>query len=327
MLLALVAWVLDLGGRLGVVYYTEQYLALAAGLAIGIALLLPPAAPRGRLGLLANALLAGLVLAAFLLVASRYPSFERELATAPPHAVAVGAVMIAGVLEAVRRRTGIFLPLLLLLLALVALVVGPELPPALATRPVSPERLIVYLALDTNALLSRLLQVAAVTIAPFILFGALLNQCGAGLALTNRLMQLVRWLTRGRRQGVGAGLGGVRARLGQRRRQRDHGGRAIDPDDAPRRLRPARGGGGRGGVVHRRPAHATLDGRLGLPHGRVSRAALSRRGAGRPAAGLCSSTQRSFSRSISTHGVAAQASGWRWNQCRCSPCRRHPGAT
>ena len=192
MLLALVAWVLDLGGRLGLVYYAEQYLALAAGLAVGTALLLPPAAPRGRLGFLANALFAGLVLAAFLLVASRYPSLARDLATAPPHAVAVGAVMIAGVLEAVRRRTGVFLPILLMLLAFVALVAGPELPPALATRPVSPERLVVYLALDTNALLSRLLQVAAVTIAPFILFGALLNHCGAGLALTNRLMQLVR---------------------------------------------------------------------------------------------------------------------------------------
>ena len=191
MLLALVAWVLDLGGRLGLVFFTEQYLALAAGLAIGIALLLPSATPRGRLGLLANALFAALVLAAFLLVASRYPSFERDLATAPPHAVAVGLVMIAGVLEAVRRRTGVFLPLLLLLLVVVALVVGPELPPALATRSVSPERLVVYLALDTNALLSRLLHVAAVTIAPFILFGALLNHYGAGLALTNRLMQLV----------------------------------------------------------------------------------------------------------------------------------------
>ncbi len=192
MLLALVAWVLDLPGRLGLGLYTEQYLALAAGLAVGIALLQAPAAPLGRLASVLNAVFVALVLAAFLVVASRYPSLDRELAAAPAHAVATGVVMIAGILEAVRRRFGLFLPLLLLLLALVALVIGPELPRALATRAVGPERLIVYLALDTNALLSRLLQVAAVTIAPFILFGALLNHYGAGLALTNRLMQLAR---------------------------------------------------------------------------------------------------------------------------------------
>jgi TRAP transporter 4TM/12TM fusion protein len=190
-LLALVAWVLDLAGRLGLAVYTEQYLAFVAGLAIAMALLAPPAAPRGTAAELANLGFAVLILAAFSRAAVLYPELERQLASAPAPAVLQAVVMIIGVVEAVRRRTGWFLPVLLGGLAFVALVVGPELPSNLATRPVSVERLAVYLALDTNALLSRLLHVAAVTIAPFILFGALLNGFGLGLVLTRRMAQVV----------------------------------------------------------------------------------------------------------------------------------------
>ena len=192
MLAGLLAWVLDLTGRLGVLLYTEQYLAFAAGLAVTLALLGQSKTPRPAARRLANHAFAALVLGAFLWVSVVYPDLERTLATTPPHAIALGLVMILGVLEAVRRRTGHFLPFLLLLLVVVALYLGPELPSALATRAVSPARLSVYLAFDTNALLSRLLHVAAVTIAPFILFGALLNGFGAGIALTQRIAHLVR---------------------------------------------------------------------------------------------------------------------------------------
>ena len=191
MLAGLLAWVLDLPGRLGVLLYTEQYLAFAAGLAVALALLGRLTTPRPASLRLANHAFAALVLAAFLWVSVVYPELERSLALTPPHAIALGLVMILGVLEAVRRRTGHFLPFLLLFLVVVALYLGPELPSALATRAVSPARLTVYLAFDTNALLSRLLHVAAVTIAPFILFGALLNGFGAGIALTQRIAQLV----------------------------------------------------------------------------------------------------------------------------------------
>jgi len=189
MLVALIAWIVDLPGRLGLLLFTEQYLAFVAGLAVTTALL-PPAGRHAAVRLLGHAA-AGVVLAAFVWVALIYPDLERRLAAPPPHAIALGIVMILGVLEAVRRRTGHFLPLLLLALGVVALWLGPELPTTLATRPVSPERLAVYLAFDTNALLSRLLQVAAVTIAPFILFGALLHGFGAGIVLTQRVAQLV----------------------------------------------------------------------------------------------------------------------------------------
>ena len=190
-LVALVAWVLDLWGRLGLAVYTEQYLALAAGLAVALALLAPPPTPRGVPAELGNLAFTALLLAAFTWAALDYPRLERELATAPPHLVALGVIMIMGVLEAVRRRTGLFLPALLLALVFVALVVGPDLPQALATRPVGSGRLVVYLAFDPNGLLSRLLHVAMVTIGPFILFGALLNGFGVGLVLTRLMTRLV----------------------------------------------------------------------------------------------------------------------------------------
>ncbi len=188
---ALVAWVLDLPGRLGLAVYTEQYLAFAAGLALTSTLLHQPRQQQRLAVQLADLLFAALVLAGFLYVALAYPRLQLDLAAASPKALLVGLLMLAGVVEAVRRRLGLFLPLLLLLLVTTALVIGPELPRSLATRAVSPERLVVYLAFDTNALLSRLLHVAVVTIAPFILFGALLNAYGAGEALTRRIVGLL----------------------------------------------------------------------------------------------------------------------------------------
>ncbi len=192
-LVALVAWVIDLPGRIGLAVYGEQYLLAAAGMAVALALLAPPppTTPRSTMGVLADLGLAGSLLAAFGVASLHYPLLERELATAPAHAVALGVAMILGVLEAVRRRTGLFLPGLLLVLVFVVLVLGPELPRVLATRPVGPDRLAVYLALDTNGLPSRLLHVAVVTIGPFILFGALLNGMGVGLVLTRLMTRLV----------------------------------------------------------------------------------------------------------------------------------------
>jgi TRAP-type uncharacterized transport system fused permease subunit len=120
---------------------------------------------------------AALVLGLFLYVMVHYPLLQLELAAAPPRAVFLGLLMIAGILEAVRRKTGIFLPLLLLALAVFAFV-GPYLPDSFQTRPVTFSRLTVYLALDTNALFSKVLAIAAIVVAPFIVFGFLLNAFG-----------------------------------------------------------------------------------------------------------------------------------------------------
>ena len=170
------SWAFDLPGRLALALYTEQFLALVIGLCTAIVLLegheTKPALARA-----VNTVLAAVVLILFGYVALHYPSMQLSLALAPPAAVGLGVVMIGAVLEATRRKTGPFLPVLVLLLIGFAFI-GPHLPDIFKTRPVSFSRLVVYLGLDTNALFGKVMAIASVVVIPFIVFGFLLNAFG-----------------------------------------------------------------------------------------------------------------------------------------------------
>jgi TRAP transporter 4TM/12TM fusion protein len=181
-------WLADLPARNGYYFYPEQFLALAAGYSITLTLLVTT--PNKPVWAWANSGLAALCYVMFTYVAIHYPRLQLDLAMAPPSAVALGLVMIIGVIEATRRRTGLFLPaLILFMVGLVFLT--PHLPDAYSTRPVAASRLAVYLALDTNALFSKILYIAAVVVAPFILFGAMLNALGGSLLFSNLASRLV----------------------------------------------------------------------------------------------------------------------------------------
>lgn len=181
-------WLADLPARNGYYFYPEQFLALAAGYSITLTLLVTT--PRTPVWAWVNTGLAALCYLMFTYVAVHYPRLQLDLAMAPPSAVALGLVMIVGVIEATRRRTGIFLPALILFMAGLVFLT-PHLPDAYSTRPVAASRLAVYLALDTNALFSKILYIAAVVVAPFILFGAMLNALGGSLLFSHLASRLV----------------------------------------------------------------------------------------------------------------------------------------
>jgi len=176
-------WLADLPARNGYYFYPEQFLALAAGYSV-VLILLSRGPARPALALL-NLAFAATCYALFTYVAVNYPMLQLDLALAPPSAVVLGLVMIIGVLEATRRQTGLFLPVLILVMGGLVFLT-PHLPDSYSTRPVGISRLMVYLALDTNALFSKILYIAAVVVAPFILFGAMLNGLG-GSALFSHL--------------------------------------------------------------------------------------------------------------------------------------------
>lgn len=185
LLVVITGWVLDIPATyLGQYYYNEQFLALAAGLAVAIVLLEGNTAERSGRFILANTVFAGWVLALFLYVTARFPALQLEVASAPIEAVVLGFFMILGVMESVRRKTGWFLPCLILFLIGFAFV-GPHLPAVYQTRPVSFSRIMVYLSLDTNALLSQILAIAAIVVAPFIVFGYLLNNFGGSAVFSD----------------------------------------------------------------------------------------------------------------------------------------------
>ena len=177
LLAAITAWIVDVPGRIGLALYEEQFLAVVLGCSAALLLgrVQTDAGPVRQAGGLVGAVLSATL---FGYVALHYPDLQLELVNAHATGVALGLALRACVLEASRRQTGPVLPVLVLLMAAFALWIGPHLPAAYATREVSFARLTMYLALDTNAMFSKILTIAAVVVGPFVVFGALLNAFG-----------------------------------------------------------------------------------------------------------------------------------------------------
>ena len=173
-----VAWVLDLYRKVGLNFYTEQLLLAVLGLAIAVCYIVTGKRPWPNL----VAGLAGLGLCAVL--AWRYPQLSTELTSRPLDGVLMSAALALLVLEGVRRMAGFSL-VGFTLAGVVYAMVGHHLPGVFAARPVDFTRLLVYLGLDTNALLGTSLQIAIIVVVPFILLGQLLGRCGGSEFFTD----------------------------------------------------------------------------------------------------------------------------------------------
>ncbi len=174
-----VSWVLDLPREwLGLALYTEQFLLTVIGLALALAFLSAPALPRWKghvpwWDVLAAA--AGLALCWYL--AWRYPQLVNELVMRPLDGVLMAAALALLVLEATRRTTGPSLVVIVLGGCAYAML-GDRLPGVFQSRPVEFTRLLVYLGLDTNALLGKPVEIGVGVVIPFILLGQVLARCG-----------------------------------------------------------------------------------------------------------------------------------------------------
>ncbi|MPZ39639.1 MAG: TRAP transporter fused permease subunit [Rhizobiales bacterium] len=190
--LIVVGWILNIPGQLQISLFTEQMLAAVLGLSLALTFLTFPLSmkARGEEAIALKALtgeqdVAGpvdLVLAALSLiccfyVAIRYPELIRELVARPWSGVTIATIIVLLVFEASRRVTGLALVLIVLVLCAHALL-GWMLPEMFASRYVSLSRLMVYLGVDTNALLGNTLQIAVIVVVPFIIMGQVLTRCG-----------------------------------------------------------------------------------------------------------------------------------------------------
>jgi TRAP transporter 4TM/12TM fusion protein len=187
-----VAWIVNIPGRLQIPLFTEQMLVAVLGLSLALTFLLFPLNARrtGEEAIVAKVLeedeaqvgavdlvLAALSLLACFYVAIRYPSLIIELTARPWYGVLVATMIVLLVFEASRRVTGWALVLIVLALCAHALL-GWMLPGEFASRPVALSRLLVYLGIDTNALLGNTLQIAIIVVIPFIIMGQVLTRCG-----------------------------------------------------------------------------------------------------------------------------------------------------
>ena len=187
----IVSWVLDVPGMLDIPVYTEQFIAATLGCSLALVYLINPLKPDGPALLrLADVLCAAIALAACWYLAGFYPVLVDELVYLPPVGIAIGAAMVLLILEATRRVAGLTLVIVILVLTGYALV-GHLMSGAFASRPVSLDRLVVYLGIDTNAVLGTPLQVAIIVVVPFILMGQILSRAGGGDFFTDLSLALM----------------------------------------------------------------------------------------------------------------------------------------
>ncbi len=189
--LAGIFFIMDTPSYLGWSFLREQYYGIVLTLVLPLSFLLIPAtsnAKRDRLPWY-DAILSilGAVVGLYLIIF--YPSILTRLGIISWDRILVCAIAILLILEGARRMTGWALPILGLFFIFYARYTW--LAPGVFKGPGIPwERLINSLFLDPNAVLGIPMEVTAVIVVAYILFGNMLFGVGGGEFLTNFAMAL-----------------------------------------------------------------------------------------------------------------------------------------
>ncbi|NVK36004.1 MAG: TRAP transporter fused permease subunit [Rhodobacteraceae bacterium] len=187
MTLTAVLYAIDLPQRLGFAPFTEQYVAVILSFVLPLVYLANPRF-HGPLVWL-DRLAAFIGFAACWYVAIRYPVFVYELVYKPVDGLIVAALLVVLMVEAVRRVTGLGLTIIIVAFILYALV--GHLLPFGVSRQILPDRLFIYLAMDTNAMIGLPLMVASTVVFAFIFMGTILARCGGGAFFNDLALALV----------------------------------------------------------------------------------------------------------------------------------------
>jgi len=189
-------WMLDLPRYLGYAFYREQFLAPVLGLSIAAMFLSVPAS-KARDGRTTwyDWLLAALGLGALLWITAQYPRLLVALPFRTPEVVALGVIILALVMEGLRRTTGYSLFAVVVLFLAYAMI-GHLIPGQFRARPVDLDWLPVYLSFDPSALFGTPLTVGATVVVIFIWMGQLLFKAGGGQFFTDIALAVM-----GRRRG------------------------------------------------------------------------------------------------------------------------------
>ncbi len=208
-LLALL-WNVDLFQDLGLALVNEQYYAAIMGLALATVFLSVRLDRReeGRVPW-HDAALAAVSLCVLGYVAANFLHLRDEggLGGSTDLGVAIGAVLMALVLDGLRRSAG-YVMLLVAGVFVVYAPLGHLVPGQLVGTRVEPWQLAINMGFNTNALFGIPLQVGTTIVIMFILFGQVLMQAGGGTFFTDIAMATV-----GRRRGGAAKISVVASGL------------------------------------------------------------------------------------------------------------------
>ena len=174
------AWAADLFRMVGLLFFNEQHLALALAIALPLLFLVVPArkGPRASVPWY-DWIAAALGFAASMYIFFRYPDLMDRVIENPLDGLIVSAVMIALCLEGLRRTVGWTLVMVTVFLFGYAMI-GHLVPGVMQTQAVSAKKLIVYLGLDTSALLGIPMLIVATIVVGFVFFGQVLQKSGGG---------------------------------------------------------------------------------------------------------------------------------------------------
>ncbi|MGY6707757.1 MAG: TRAP transporter permease [Rhizobiaceae bacterium] len=184
--LAAIAWAMGLPRQLGYSFYPQQFLAAVLMLALPLAFLSLPAKRGSERNHVPwyDVLAAAISFAALAWITFRYPQIVNVIFMRAPSAWIPGVAVILLLLEALRRATGWALVIIILVFLAYALF-GDMVPGRLQGRPQNWQLLAGYMAVDSNGILGLPLNVAAVVIIAFILFGGLLAATGGSAFFTD----------------------------------------------------------------------------------------------------------------------------------------------
>lgn len=184
--LASIAYALDLYRAAGLELFTEQFLVGMLGISLLVVFIVMPARRKSkRTGMPWYDIIAGAVgFLASAYVAVRYEMIFEELHMRHMDAVVTGVILILLVLEGLRRTAGNILVGVVVFFVAFGLL-GHFIPGQLQGRDVAFDRLIVYLAIDSNGLLGLAMIVSTTIVVTFVFFGHLLARSGGAAFFTD----------------------------------------------------------------------------------------------------------------------------------------------
>jgi len=179
-------WAADLYRTVGLIFMNEQF--YAAMLAIGLAALyivlpIKKGTPRTHVPWY-DVIIALVSSAACIYVVVEYPRILDDFSENPPDAVAAAAIILAAIIEGLRRTAGNVLFGFLLFFLVFALV-GHLIPGRLQGENVPVDRLAIYVVLDANGMFGFPMKVSTTIVIAFMFFGFLLEPAGGARFFTD----------------------------------------------------------------------------------------------------------------------------------------------
>lgn len=179
MVLLALAAALDLYQLFGLVLIDEQLLAIILGLSLAMVFVLRPFRHHASRRTLPwyDAVAAIMAFGACAYVAFNYAGIVATLFEKPFSSVAAATIIVASVIECLRRTAGMMLFGFTLFFLAFGLV-GHLVPGHFQGREVAVDRLLIYIGMDSNGIIGLPIAVVVSIVVPFVFFGNLLNASG-----------------------------------------------------------------------------------------------------------------------------------------------------